>query len=203
MTNAIANAYIANRHAARREDAERAARYLKTRSVELRQELAVAEQAVEDFRATNVLRDGRETSLPATGPFRTVTVAAATCLDANIASTAAIVLGEMERLSRISDRLLILATSEHVDFIAHAPLASSLKAVAGHTFPECSSFLQALDVPPDMPPDEIEAQARTLLEKVRNPEALIFTDVFGATPCNVAQRRPYRDTAKPAVSRRR
>ncbi|MDQ6714136.1 MAG: FAD:protein FMN transferase [Candidatus Dormibacteraeota bacterium] len=35
-----------------------------------------------------------ETGLPATGPFRTVTVAAATCLDANIASTAAIVRGE-------------------------------------------------------------------------------------------------------------
>ncbi|HYR13637.1 MAG TPA: FAD:protein FMN transferase [Mycobacterium sp.] len=34
------------------------------------------------------------TSLPATGPFRTVTVAAATCLDANIASTSAIVQGE-------------------------------------------------------------------------------------------------------------
>jgi len=72
--------------------------------------------------------------------------------------------------------------------IAHAPLASSLKAVAGHTFPECSSVLQALDVSADMPPEEIEAQARTLLERVRNPEAVIFTDVFGATPCNVAQR---------------
>jgi thiamine biosynthesis lipoprotein ApbE len=35
-----------------------------------------------------------ETSLPTTGPFRTVTVAAATCLDANIGSTAAIVRGE-------------------------------------------------------------------------------------------------------------
>ncbi len=35
-----------------------------------------------------------QTSLPATGPFRTVTVVAATCLDANIASTAAIVRGE-------------------------------------------------------------------------------------------------------------
>lgn len=35
-----------------------------------------------------------QTSLPATGPFRTVTVAAATCLDANIASTAAIVYGD-------------------------------------------------------------------------------------------------------------
>ena len=34
-----------------------------------------------------------QTGLPTTGPFRTVTVAAATCLDANIASTAAIVRG--------------------------------------------------------------------------------------------------------------
>jgi thiamine biosynthesis lipoprotein len=34
-----------------------------------------------------------QTSLPTTGPFRTVTVVAATCLDANIASTAAIVRG--------------------------------------------------------------------------------------------------------------
>ncbi len=72
--------------------------------------------------------------------------------------------------------------------IAHAPLASSLKAVASHTFPECARVLEALDVPPDMPVEEIELQARALLERVRNPEALIFTDVFGATPCNVAQR---------------
>ena len=72
--------------------------------------------------------------------------------------------------------------------IAHAPLASSLKAVAEHTFPECARMLEALDVPPDMSAEEIEIQARELLGKVRNPEALIFTDVFGATPCNVAQR---------------
>jgi PTS system ascorbate-specific IIA component len=72
--------------------------------------------------------------------------------------------------------------------IAHAPLASSLKAVAQHTFPECAAVLEALDVPPEMSAEEIEIQARELLSKVRNPEALIFTDVFGATPCNVAQR---------------
>jgi thiamine biosynthesis lipoprotein ApbE len=34
-----------------------------------------------------------QTSLPTSGPFRTVTVVAATCLDANVASTAAIVRG--------------------------------------------------------------------------------------------------------------
>ena len=33
--------------------------------------------------------------------------------------------------------------------IAHAPFASALKAVAEHTFPDCSRLLEALDVAPD------------------------------------------------------
>ena len=72
--------------------------------------------------------------------------------------------------------------------IAHAPLASSLKAVAEHAFPDCARQLAALDVSPHLSLEETEAQARAMLERVRTPEALIFTDVFGATPCNVAQR---------------
>ncbi len=72
--------------------------------------------------------------------------------------------------------------------IAHAPLATALKSVAEHAFPQCAGTLAALDVPPDMPIDEIEARARVLLDRVRDPDALIFTDAFGATPCNVAQR---------------
>jgi len=72
--------------------------------------------------------------------------------------------------------------------IAHAPLATSLKAVAEHAYPDCAAHLLALDVPPDTPIEEVEAQARQLLESVRRPEALILTDVFGATPCNIAQR---------------
>ena len=72
--------------------------------------------------------------------------------------------------------------------IAHAPLASALKACARHTFPDCAATLEALDVPPDLPVEDVEAQARALLDKVRNPDALILTDVFGATPCNIAQR---------------
>ncbi|MDQ2734439.1 MAG: PTS fructose transporter subunit IIA [Pseudomonadota bacterium] len=72
--------------------------------------------------------------------------------------------------------------------IAHAPLASSLKAVAEHAFPECVARLHALDVASDMPIEEVEARGRRLLEGIRSPDALILTDVFGATPCNVAQR---------------
>ena len=72
--------------------------------------------------------------------------------------------------------------------IAHAPLASALKAVAEHALPECGPALEVLDVAPDMTPEQIEAAARELLERVAKSDALIFTDVFGATPCNVAQR---------------
>lgn len=72
--------------------------------------------------------------------------------------------------------------------IAHTPLASALKAVALHTFPERAQFLEAYDVKPDMSQEDIEAHIRQLLHRVRNPDALVLTDVFGATPCNVAQR---------------
>ena len=72
--------------------------------------------------------------------------------------------------------------------IAHSPLASSLEVVARHVYPDFSTPLEALDVSPEMGPEEVEAKARVLLAKVRSPEALILTDVFGATPCNVAQR---------------
>lgn len=72
--------------------------------------------------------------------------------------------------------------------IAHAPLASALRAVAEHVYPDCAVSLVAFDVPPSMPIDQVEAQAAALLAGMATPEALILTDVFGATPCNVAQR---------------
>jgi PTS system mannose-specific IIA component len=72
--------------------------------------------------------------------------------------------------------------------IAHAPLASSLKSVAEHAFPDCAAQLGALDVLPNVPVEEVEAQGRQMLERLGAAEVLIFTDVFGATPCNIAQR---------------
>lgn len=72
--------------------------------------------------------------------------------------------------------------------IAHAPLATALRAVAEHVYPDCAASLAALDVPPDMPAEEVEALAAAMLVRLGTPETLILTDVFGATPCNVAQR---------------
>lgn len=76
--------------------------------------------------------------------------------------------------------------------IAHAPLASALKLAAQHCFPEAAQTLQALDVQPNLPSDEVEAQARVMLAQAiasdARGEALILADVFGATPCNTVQR---------------
>lgn len=80
--------------------------------------------------------------------------------------------------------------------LAHAPLASALLAVARHAFPECAARAIALDVEPEASPERVEARARAALaalaqgapEAARAGETLVLTDVFGATPANVAQR---------------
>ncbi len=72
--------------------------------------------------------------------------------------------------------------------IAHAPLASALKSVAQHTFPDCAVTVETLDVSPHASVEEIEADGRDLLARISAREVLILTDVFGATPCNIAQR---------------
>ena len=72
--------------------------------------------------------------------------------------------------------------------IAHAPLASALRQCVLHVFPDSAASLVALDVQPNMPPDETLAQARVMLEQLGTSHALVLADVFGATPCNVAQR---------------
>ena len=71
--------------------------------------------------------------------------------------------------------------------IAHAPLATALQAMAGHVFPS-EPAVAAIDVTADAAPEQVEQMAREALGAVADPEALVLTDVFGATPCNVAMR---------------
>lgn len=71
--------------------------------------------------------------------------------------------------------------------IAHAPLASSLQAVAAHVYPDCGRQLAALDVEPGATPEQVVEQARAALAALGAGDALILTDVFGATPCNAAR----------------
>ena len=72
--------------------------------------------------------------------------------------------------------------------IAHAPLASALRQCVLHVFPDNAPGVAALDVQPTMPPEETLAQARIMLALLGTSHALVLADVFGATPCNVAQK---------------
>lgn len=71
--------------------------------------------------------------------------------------------------------------------IAHAPLANALRECALHVFPDCASGVLSLDVLPNEPPENTLAKAREALAALGAPEVLLLSDVFGATPCNVAQ----------------
>src|SRR5205085_762644 len=76
--------------------------------------------------------------------------------------------------------------------IAHAPLANALRQCALHVFPDCGSLVVAIDVQPNLSPDETLGSARIALDQLaRSPQVkgvLVLTDIFGATPSNVAQK---------------
>ena len=72
--------------------------------------------------------------------------------------------------------------------IAHVPLASAFRECVLHVFPDSAQSVAALDVHPETPPEATLAQARAMLEQLGTPNVLVLTDVFGATPCNVAQK---------------
>ncbi len=76
--------------------------------------------------------------------------------------------------------------------IAHAPLANALRQCALHVFPDCESAVAAIDVQPNLSPEETLATARIALEQLGQlPQVtgvLVLADIFGATPSNVAQK---------------
>ncbi len=78
--------------------------------------------------------------------------------------------------------------STRIFIIAHAPLAHALRECALHVFTDCADSVVTLDVQADASPEDSLAQARNLLGALGDPPTLVLTDVFGATPCNVAQR---------------
>ncbi len=72
--------------------------------------------------------------------------------------------------------------------IAHAPLASALRQCVLHVFPDAATALAVLDVQPNMPSDETLVSARLVITQLNKANTLVLTDLFGATPCNVAQK---------------
>ena len=73
--------------------------------------------------------------------------------------------------------------------IAHAPLATALRECIAHIYGGCPARIGALDVLPDSDPAEVVAKANSEIERLREDNgALVLTDMFGATPSNIAAR---------------
>ena len=75
----------------------------------------------------------------------------------------------------------------------HRPRPAGFRAEGhrgAHLSDDKRSSRGVLDVLPDMSPEALEAEARSLLpdELDDDPGVLVMTDVFGATPSNIAQR---------------
>ena len=72
--------------------------------------------------------------------------------------------------------------------IAHAPLANALREGVLHCFPDAAEAVAAVDIQAQAEPEASLAQAQNALAALPSDEVLVLTDIFGATPCNVAQR---------------
>lgn len=72
--------------------------------------------------------------------------------------------------------------------IAHAPLANALRDSLLHVFPEAHQGVHALDVSAHETPETTRTRLQDMLTAMQVPNILVLVDVFGATPCNVAQK---------------
>lgn len=72
--------------------------------------------------------------------------------------------------------------------IAHAPLASALRQSVLHVFPDAQGDVAAVDILPHVSPEESLTRARIAMSQLPFSRVLVLADMFGATPCNVAQK---------------
>ncbi len=78
--------------------------------------------------------------------------------------------------------------SNRILIIAHAPLANALRDCALHVYEECAADVIAIDVLPNAQPEDTLAQAMQAVGASLDTGLLVLTDIFGATPANVAQK---------------
>lgn len=73
--------------------------------------------------------------------------------------------------------------------VAHAPLASALRDCLKHIYCGLPARIGAIDVLPDSDPAAVEDVARAEIERLKDSNgALVFSDLYGATPANIAGR---------------
>lgn len=71
--------------------------------------------------------------------------------------------------------------------VAHAPYATALRECLSHIYCGCPSHIGALDVEADQDPAALLVAAREQVQALREDNGmLVLTDLFGATPSNIA-----------------
>jgi PTS system mannose-specific IIA component len=71
--------------------------------------------------------------------------------------------------------------------IAHAPLASALRAGVLHVFADNESQIAAVDVLPNASKEVSRVAIRDALTLLARPQTLLLTDIVGATPFSLAR----------------
>ncbi|NOL49875.1 PTS sugar transporter subunit IIA [Pelistega europaea] len=77
--------------------------------------------------------------------------------------------------------------------VTHAPLASALREVVLHVFPTVDTML-VYDILPDVQPEVMQAQIMADVQRKQQStqqRVLVFSDLIGATPANIAMRVVY------------
>ena len=73
--------------------------------------------------------------------------------------------------------------------IAHAPFASALRECVSHIYGGLPARIGVIDVSADCDPAQVVAFAHAEIDRLREENgALVLTDMFGATPANIAGR---------------
>jgi len=71
--------------------------------------------------------------------------------------------------------------------VAHAPLASALRAAAEHVYAERCRHVGCVDIAPGASLEAATQQVSAAIAALGNSPVLILVDTFGATPCNAAE----------------
>ena len=85
------------------------------------------------------------------------------------------------------DIIVFSLMNNRILLIAHAPLAHALAQCAAHVFPDSGEHVLAFDVEASADPALTLQEAQALVAKGGSGPLLVLSDVFGATPHNVAQ----------------
>ena len=73
--------------------------------------------------------------------------------------------------------------------IAHAPFATALRECVAHIYGGLPARIGVIDVSPDCDPAQVVSFAHAEIDRLKEENgALVLTDMFGATPANIAGR---------------